>query len=85
MIKRMKKEAGKRAPTAGKQASITGVVELRSNLPHVLREVEFRGERFVIQNNGRGVAALVSLDDLAKLELMERVRVVAEMVPPRLK
>ena len=58
--------------STSKKTAVTTVTELRAHLPHALREVEAHGERLVIQNHGRGVAALVPLSDLAKLESLER-------------
>jgi prevent-host-death family protein len=40
------------------------VSELRSQLSEVLSTVAFRGERIIIQRNGRDMAALVPMSDL---------------------
>jgi prevent-host-death family protein len=59
--------------TTSKKPSTIGVTEIRTYLPSMLRQVEHQGERFIIQNHGRGVAALISLEDLALLERLEIV------------
>lgn len=57
-----------KAPKVARKTSIIATAELRAHLPDALRAVETGGERFVIQTHGRGVAALVSLEDLETLE-----------------
>lgn len=47
------------------------VVEIRNNLADALNRVAYAGERIILERRGKGVAALVSLDDLAFLERME--------------
>lgn len=42
--------------------------DLRSNLAEVMNQAQYRGERFVITRRGKPRAALVSMDDLARLE-----------------
>ena len=44
------------------------VSEFRSDLSDVLSIVAFRGERIVIQRNGRDLAALVPIEDFLLLE-----------------
>jgi prevent-host-death family protein len=47
------------------------VVKIRSNLADTINRVAYRGERVVLQRRGKGVAALVSMEDLALLEKLE--------------
>jgi prevent-host-death family protein len=47
------------------------IVKARSNLADALNRVAYAGERIVLQRRGKGVAALVSMEDLALLEEME--------------
>jgi prevent-host-death family protein len=49
----------------------TSIVNLRRNLSDALNRVAYGGERVVLERRGKGVAALVSLDDLAALEAAE--------------
>jgi prevent-host-death family protein len=44
---------------------------IRDNLADALNRVAYGGERVVLQRRGKGVAALVSLEDLAILEELE--------------
>jgi prevent-host-death family protein len=48
-----------------------GVAEIRSSMADVLNRVAYQGERVVLERRGKGVAAIVSMDDLALLEAME--------------
>ena len=60
---------GKKVKRTGRTESHPiGVTEIRMRFRDALRQVEFRGRRLVIQNHGHGVAALVSMEDLAILE-----------------
>jgi prevent-host-death family protein len=47
------------------------VVAIRSRLADTLNRVAYQGERVVLERRGKGVAALVSMEDLAALEQME--------------
>jgi prevent-host-death family protein len=47
------------------------VAEARSNFSDLLAQVELLGRRYVIARRGRPKAALVSIEDLARLEAME--------------
>ena len=47
------------------------ITTIRDNLADALNRVAYGGERVVLQRRGKGVAALVSLDDLAVLEQLE--------------
>lgn len=45
-----------------------GVQEARDNLKEILDRVQFKGERVVVTRYGNKAAALVSMDDLKKIE-----------------
>ena len=47
------------------------ITEIRDNLADALNRVAYGGERVVLQRRGKGVAALVSMDELALLEELE--------------
>ncbi len=47
------------------------ISEARDKLADALNRVAYGGERVVLQRRGKGVAAIVSLDDLALLEELE--------------
>ncbi len=47
------------------------VVEIRNNLADAINRVAYAGERIILERRGKGVVALVSMDDLALLEEME--------------
>jgi prevent-host-death family protein len=47
------------------------IAEIRVNLADTLNRVAYGGERVVLQRRGKGVAVLVSMEDLALLEEME--------------
>lgn len=47
------------------------VAEARRNFSDLLAQVELLGRRYVIARRGRPKAALVSVEDLARLEAME--------------
>ncbi len=48
-----------------------GVADLRNRMADLLNRVAYQGERVVLERRGKGVAAIVSMDDLALLETME--------------
>ncbi|MBI5758808.1 MAG: type II toxin-antitoxin system Phd/YefM family antitoxin [Planctomycetales bacterium] len=48
-----------------------GVAEIRDNLADALNRVAYAGERVILQRRGKGVAALVSIEDLKLLEQIE--------------
>jgi prevent-host-death family protein len=48
--------------------SVLGVAEAKKRLSELMSRVVYRGERFLIRRRGRPMAALVSADDLARLE-----------------
>ena len=48
-----------------------GIKEIRDNLADALNKVAYAGERIVLARRGKGVAALVSMEDLELLEKME--------------
>jgi len=47
------------------------VVDIRYQLADAINRVAYAGERIVLERRGKGVAALVSIDDLALLEELE--------------
>lgn len=47
------------------------VVKIRSQLADTINRVAYQGERVVLERRGKGVAALVSMKDLALLEKLE--------------
>jgi prevent-host-death family protein len=47
------------------------IVEVRSKLADTVNRVMYQGERVVLERRGKGVAAIVSMDDLALLEKLE--------------
>lgn len=47
------------------------VSEARKRLAEILNEVEFRGERVVLDRRGKPVAAVVPFEDLQMLERLE--------------
>ena len=48
-----------------------GIAEIRDNLADALNKVAYAGERVILARRGKGVAALVSMEDLELLEKME--------------
>jgi prevent-host-death family protein len=48
-----------------------GIAKIRNNMADVLNRVAYQGERVVLERRGKGVAAIVSMEDLALLEAME--------------
>jgi prevent-host-death family protein len=47
---------------------IVSVAEAKKRLSELMSRVAYKGERFVIERRGRPMAALVSADDLRRLE-----------------
>jgi prevent-host-death family protein len=47
------------------------ISQVRDNLADALNRVAYGGERVVLKRRGKGVAALVSMEDLALIEAME--------------
>jgi prevent-host-death family protein len=47
------------------------VVNIRARLADTINRVAYQGERVVLERRGKGVAVLVSMDDLAILEKLE--------------
>lgn len=47
------------------------ITDVRDNLADALNRVAYGGERIILERRGKGVAALVSMDDLALLERIE--------------
>jgi prevent-host-death family protein len=50
---------------------IMTVVDIRNNLADAINRVAYAGERIILERRGKGVAALVSLQDVALLEELE--------------
>jgi prevent-host-death family protein len=48
-----------------------GIAELRNSLGEAVNRAAYGGERVILTRRGKGVVALVSLDDLALLEALE--------------
>jgi prevent-host-death family protein len=48
-----------------------GVVEVRDNLAEIINRVAYGGERVVLNRRAKGVAAVVSMEDLKLLEELE--------------
>lgn len=48
-----------------------GIAEIRNRMADVLNRVAYQGERVVLERRGKGVAAIVSMEDLALLEALE--------------
>ena len=47
------------------------IVNIRNNLADALNRVAYAGERIILERRGKGVAALVSVEDLALLQELE--------------
>lgn len=47
------------------------ISEIRDKLAEALNRVAYAGERIVLERRGKGVAALVSMEDLQLLEELE--------------
>ena len=47
------------------------MVEVRDNLAEVINRVAYSGERVVLKRHRKGVVALVSMEDLKRLEELE--------------
>jgi prevent-host-death family protein len=54
-------------------ASISAM-QLRTSIGAVLNRIEYKGDRVVIERKGTPVAALVSVEDLHRLEALEAER-----------
>ncbi|MGD9857554.1 MAG: type II toxin-antitoxin system prevent-host-death family antitoxin [Planctomycetaceae bacterium] len=48
-----------------------GVAEIRNNMADALNRVAYQGERVILERRGKGIAAIVSMEDLALLEELE--------------
>ena len=49
-------------------ANIRSVADAKKNLSELMSRAAYNNERFLIQRRGKPMAALVSVEDLAKLE-----------------
>ena len=47
------------------------ITDIRENLADALNRVVYTGERIILKRRSKNVAALVSIEDLARLEQME--------------
>ncbi len=47
------------------------VVDIRNQMADAINRVAYAGERIILERRGKGVAALVSVEDLALLEELE--------------
>ena len=48
-----------------------GLTEVRDNLAEIINRVAYAGERVVLRRRSKGVAAVVSIEDLRLLESLE--------------
>jgi prevent-host-death family protein len=48
-----------------------GIAEIRNRMADAINRVAYQGERIILERRGKGVAAIVSLEDLALLEALE--------------
>jgi prevent-host-death family protein len=48
-----------------------GIAEIRNSMADVLNRVAYQGERVVLERRGKGVAAIVSMEDLELLQALE--------------
>ncbi len=51
--------------------TIISATDARANFPDIIHRAEYCKERILIQRHGKTVAAVVSLDDLKRLEALE--------------
>ena len=47
------------------------IADIRNNLADAINRVAYAGERIILERRGKGVAALVSVEDLALLQRLE--------------
>lgn len=52
-------------------ATRVGTHQAKTNLSEYLNRANYRGERFLVERHGKAVAALVSVEDLRRLEAHE--------------
>lgn len=57
-----------------------GMVGLRAATSDIVHRVSYTGERFLITNAGKPVAAIVSIEDLRKVEAVDEGKL--QPVPP---
>jgi prevent-host-death family protein len=55
----------------GEMAMQASISEVRENMADMINRVAYGGERVVLQRRSKGVAAMVSMDDLAMLQSLE--------------
>ncbi len=56
------------------------VADIRNNLADAINRVAYSGERIILERRGKGVAALVSVEDL---ELLQRIEDEADIKAAR--
>ena len=64
-------------PAAPTQVGMTG---LRFNATDVVNRTAYKGERFLITSSGKALAALVTIEDLQKIEAVDAGKL--QPVPP---
>lgn len=47
------------------------IVDIRKNMADAINRVAYQGDRILLERRGKGVAAIVSIEDLALLRKME--------------
>jgi len=55
-------------------------MNLRKQIGDILNRVCYAGDRFIVERRGKPVAAIVSVEELARLERMEQEREVEMML-----
>jgi prevent-host-death family protein len=50
-----------------------GVAEIKKNFSTVISEVSLKGEHFVVEKKGKPMAALVSVQELQRIEGLEKM------------
>ena len=53
--------------------TIINITDLRPHLSEYANEVCFKGERFIVERNGKPAFALVSLEDVEAIEALEEM------------
>jgi prevent-host-death family protein len=57
-----------------RQTTTISTAELRENLSEMLNVVIYQGDRIEITRHGKSVAAIVPIDDLERLERLDKKR-----------
>lgn len=53
--------------------TVVGAHEAKTGLADILNRVAYRGERIIVERRGKPIAAVVSIEDLQRLEASEAV------------